>query len=370
MRKCISVENLKDMNEYTCEKRKRGRSLLIVEGDHEKNKLFRLIFKCFPEMNISMDDIWIYGTNIYVLYGDIVKEYGSEWADEEDIDLPFVISKKRHPENLCYKEDFINIILIFDYERHDTYFSETKILEMQKYFADAADMGKLYINYPMIESYQHLKTLPDHEYEDRKVPVSLRPGRKYKALVGRETAVSPIIELPYRLDDLLAGRFGISDTQKREECCNAVLEIADKRDMESSLRKIAQNISKDSEQSTLEYQLRDWIVRAGYADAGRTFWQYVRSVFQEIICHNICKANKILNNQYQMKREDYKKCFDNLELTKILHIQNIASRNSNTGYIWVLNTCVFFVAEYNFALVLEAPDNGANNYGADFSGRR
>ena len=42
-----------------------------------------------------MDEIWIYGTNIYHLYDDIVKEYGEEWAKEhEDIDLPFVISKK------------------------------------------------------------------------------------------------------------------------------------------------------------------------------------------------------------------------------------------------------------------------------------
>ncbi len=48
-----------------------------------------------------MDEIWIYGTNIYQLYDDIVKEYGEEWEKEnEDIDLPFVISKKRYPDKL------------------------------------------------------------------------------------------------------------------------------------------------------------------------------------------------------------------------------------------------------------------------------
>ena len=67
-------------------KRTRRKNLLIVEGKKEKNELFYLIFKSFPEMSINMDDIWIYGTNIYMLYDDIVKEYGEEWG-KEDIDF-------------------------------------------------------------------------------------------------------------------------------------------------------------------------------------------------------------------------------------------------------------------------------------------
>ena len=82
------------MNNYATEARRRGRSLLVVEGDHEKN----------------------------------------EWTD---IDLPFVISKKKNLENLCYKNDFTNIILVFDYERHDPQFSADKILRLQNYFSDA-----------------------------------------------------------------------------------------------------------------------------------------------------------------------------------------------------------------------------------------
>ena len=131
------------MNDYMGEVRRRNRSLLVVEGNHEKNKLFWLLFNCFPEINIHMEDVWIYGTNIYVLYGDIEKQYGVEWGENyDDVDLPFVISKKQHPNNLYYKEDFTNIILVFDYERHDPNFSEEKILKMQKYFSDV--IGRLF----------------------------------------------------------------------------------------------------------------------------------------------------------------------------------------------------------------------------------
>lgn len=40
-------------------------------------------------------------TNIYILYNDIVKEYGADWANKgDDIDLPLVISKKKTPDGV------------------------------------------------------------------------------------------------------------------------------------------------------------------------------------------------------------------------------------------------------------------------------
>ena len=45
MRKCILVGNLKNMNDYIGDERKREHNLLIVEGNHEKNRLFWLISK-------------------------------------------------------------------------------------------------------------------------------------------------------------------------------------------------------------------------------------------------------------------------------------------------------------------------------------
>lgn len=342
------------MNEHMGEGRRRRQNLLVVEGKHEKNKLFWLIFKCFPEINIDTDDIWIYGTNIYRLYDDIEKEYGSGWAEEgDDIDLPFVISKKKHLNLLHYKQDFTNIILVFDYERHDSSFSERKIMEMQSCFVDAADMGKLYINYPMIESYQHLRELPDDDYGERKIPVSLQPGKQYKALVNRETVIGKIVEFPHRMDDLLKKQYEIADRDIRKECCNAVLNLSDHKEMKSKLQETFQGIIGEDSQQTLVYQLEDWVTKLGYVQAGQTYWAYVRAMFKEIIFHNVCKANRMQNGQYDIAEEHYRACFDGLDLTELLRIQNEASQDADRGYIWVLNTCVFFVAEYNFALAAE-----------------
>lgn len=339
------------MSNYVGEVRNRSQTLLIVEGNHEKNELFWLIFKCFPEVNIDMENVWIYGTNIYLLYEDIVKEYGVDWAEEEmDIDLPFVISKKQTPNNLRYKADFTNIILVFDYERHDANFSERKIVEMQNSFSDAADMGKLYINYPMIESYQHLKAIPDCNFAERKIPVSLQPGSKYKELVSRETVIENVVEFPHRVDDLMNEHFGIINTESRQKCCEAILNFSDAQHIEEELQEVLQNALTDDRQKTLRYQLKDWINKAGYANNGQTYWQYVRKLFVEIIYHNICKANRIQYNIYGIELERYRECFERLDLGEILKAQN-AFCNTSTGFIWVLNTCVFVVADYNFSLV-------------------
>ena len=342
------------MNSYRGEVRKRRQNLLIVEGHHEKNRLFWLLIKCFPEININMDEIWIYGTNIYQLYNDMVREYGEEWAAEnEDIDLPFVISKKQYPDKLRYKEDFTNIVLVFDYERHDTNFSEEKILEMQRCFIDAADMGMLYINYPMIESYQHLRQLPDDDFAERKIPVSLRPGKEYKALVEHETILGPKVDFPHRIDDMLEKHFGVSDAEKRKKCCNEILEISSVNRMEKAIENALQGVVAEHILPTVKYQLVDWVTKQGYVHTNLTYWKFIRGVFKQVIYHNISKANRIQYGQYQIPENKYKEYFERLDLTEILKIQNLASKDNIMGFIWVLNTCIYFIAEYNFKLVMD-----------------
>ncbi len=339
------------MNNYIGQGRKRNQTLLVVEGNHEKNKLFWLIFRCFPEISIDMDNVWIYGTNIYMLYDDIIREYGENCFEEEmDIDLPFVISKKKTPETLRYKDDFTNILLVFDYERHDTNFSEKRILELQNCFMDMTDMGKLYINYPMIESYQHFKSIPDCEFEDRKVPVSLQPGKRYKELVKRESAIGWIVEFPHRLDDLLKERFEIRDEVIRRRCWQDMLEFSNLDEIEEKMETVVRELALDERRETLKYQLKDWVKRAGYAECNKTYWQYVRDLFVQIIYYNICKANCVQNGVYRIERGNYRAVFENLDFEKILEKQNDFS-GVEDGYIWVLNTCVFIVADYNFSLV-------------------
>lgn len=329
--------------------RVRKRTLLIVEGNHEKNELFRLLFKCFPEINIDMDDVWIYGTNIYMLHEDIVAEYGPDWTDV-DIDLPFVISKKKKYADIQYKSNFTNIIMIFDYERHDPKFDENKILKMQQYFMDATDVGRLYINYLMIESYQHLTCFPDDEYENRQVSVTVQPGIQYKRIV-RDMPIVKDVNLLCKVDEILQERYEVQDEVLRRVCVEGLLAISELSDLDKIIELKLSGIVAPDKLNTAKFQLVDTIVQRGYLSEGKSYWNYMRSLFRQIIIHNICKANKIQNEEYQIGPDLYKECFEQLDLEEILRKQNEVSRNPQKGYIWVLNTCVFLIADYNFSLV-------------------
>ena len=36
---------------------------------------------------------------------------------------------------------------------------------MAEYFTESSDMGKLYINYPMVEAFYHMKSIPDNDFD-------------------------------------------------------------------------------------------------------------------------------------------------------------------------------------------------------------
>ena len=224
---------------------------------------------------------------------------------------------------------------------------------MQRCFVDAADMGRLYINYPMIESYQHLCRLPDDDFAERKIPVSLQPGKEYKALVERETILGAQVDFPHRIDDMLEKHFGVSDAEKREKCCNEILEISSVNSMENAIENALQGVVAERVLPTVKYQLADWVTKQGYVHTNLTYWKYIRGVLKQVIFHNISKANRIQYGQYQIPENRYKEYFERLDLTEILKIQNLASKDSIMGFIWVLNTCIYFIAEYNFKLVMD-----------------
>ena len=217
--------------------RKRGRTLLVVEGKTEREELYKKLFHCFSEMNITDESIWIYGTNIYNLYADIESEYGENWYEDHynDVDLPWLLSYDKEDMEHCDRSDFKNIYLIFDYERHDPRFDENKILRMQNYFNDATNNGQLYINYPMLESYKDLDELPvDKKYCEKRIPASLARGASYKNSV-RDTIIGRNIELPDRITKILEDYVGKKEADK---FCDYVLsEIKDQRDIEDTVSK-------------------------------------------------------------------------------------------------------------------------------------
>lgn len=88
----------------------RNKTLLVVEGEHEKSSLLRIVLKCFPEIPVNYENILIYGADIYDLYGDIESEYGKEWYMDEflEINIPYIISQRLHLTTKLERSSFTN----------------------------------------------------------------------------------------------------------------------------------------------------------------------------------------------------------------------------------------------------------------------
>ena len=105
-------------------------------------------------------------------YGDVVDVLKSE---KEKVD----------PNNEIFKyksADFAAIYLFFDYDfyRGDIDTKNAQIIELLQYFNEETENGKLFISYPMVESIQYTKELPDKQFYTYTVSREDSVGEKFK----------------------------------------------------------------------------------------------------------------------------------------------------------------------------------------------
>lgn len=74
----------------------------------------------------------------------------------------------------------------------------------------------------------------------------MQPGSKYKELVRNESIIEKAVDFPHRIEDLLAGtRYRIEDADKRQICCDKILNISNDSEMERSLEEILRVVDDD-----------------------------------------------------------------------------------------------------------------------------
>ena len=139
--------------------------LFILEGERPDVRVCKTMMEV---CGISADSVTVvYGCNIDALYHEM-KCLG-EGADlvgvlreryKNDPDNPF--------SNITRSDQFSEIYLFFDYDFHDVNRTPEELNGQLSYllsfFGEETEHGKLYINYPMIESIRYTKELPDKEY--------------------------------------------------------------------------------------------------------------------------------------------------------------------------------------------------------------
>ena len=155
--------------------------LMIVEGSKTDVNLMLHLLDVY---NISQNhEIVPYNTNIYTLYQEMFSE-----GDPESMDILQILKarEKDQKKKKIFDEVYSDILLIFDLDPQAPDFTFDKIKEMQEYFIESSDMGKMYLNYPMVEAFYHMETIPDNNYLDRYATLEELKEGKYKARVNKE----------------------------------------------------------------------------------------------------------------------------------------------------------------------------------------
>ena len=139
--------------------------LFIFEGDEREPRLYRTLERLyFPKVNDNI--ICSFGNNIYDLYNEL-KEY-EDGGDIVSVMRERLAARGDSTLNGMRSSDISEIFLFFDYDFQNSHLSleeiNRRVEEMLALFADETENGKLYINYPMIESIRYTKELPDNDY--------------------------------------------------------------------------------------------------------------------------------------------------------------------------------------------------------------
>ena len=160
--------------------------LAIVEGEKKEPEILRRVFDI---SGLKQREIVPYKTNIYDLYDRLYREYRNA-IDEIDIQE---FLREIHPEPEMQSkldEHFTDILLIFDFDPQDDRYSADKLLRLLEIFKESTQMGRLYINYPMVESFYHFCSLEDNSFLQAMFNLKeISSGSIYKEKVNKLTCI-------------------------------------------------------------------------------------------------------------------------------------------------------------------------------------
>lgn len=157
--------------------------LFVFEGAKRERDIFRTMEELFFQK--SLDKIVCsYCDNIYHLYSQITDK--GRITDPLFYNDIVTVLQKREKDNPNSKivniqrSDISEIYLFFDYEIQNGNAKKTikmsdlnaRLVKLLNFFNDETDQGRLYINYPTVESIRYTKKLLDSNYYKYSVSIS------------------------------------------------------------------------------------------------------------------------------------------------------------------------------------------------------
>lgn len=155
--------------------------LFIFEGASYEPPLYEGIKSLFfPRSNDQI--ICSFCSSIYTFYKRLKEDFDG-FADVVDVLKIELIKTDPGNELFNYKSsDFESIYLFFDYDfyRGNLDLKNAQVRELLAFFNEETENGRLFISYPMVESIQYTKELPDKDFHQYSVKREDSIGEVFK----------------------------------------------------------------------------------------------------------------------------------------------------------------------------------------------
>ena len=143
--------------------------LFIFEGKDDKTYFESIKRLFFPEKSDTF--VCTYNSNIYSLYAKLQEHdtlHGMLEVNTVSVFKEILLEKDDETLKDIREDEVSEIYLFFDYDFQENARTleenNKRLSELLDYFTDETGTGKLYINYPMVESLRYTKQLPDNDY--------------------------------------------------------------------------------------------------------------------------------------------------------------------------------------------------------------
>lgn len=155
------------------------RVLFITEGERDDPRFLKKIHNLL--LGTKPGNIYTHGHSIHSLVSKMLVD----GVIDEDLDVVALLREEASEEKATIlDQDFTDVYLIFDMDPQDSIYDGVNLEMVMDFFSDSTENGKLYLNYPMLESYRHLKEPYDRGYLTR--TVALEDVSRYKEIVNEE----------------------------------------------------------------------------------------------------------------------------------------------------------------------------------------
>lgn len=157
------------------------RVLFIVEGKQNEPRMLTSMHRVL--MGTRPENIFVHGASIHQL----LRKMFPDGSIDEDLDVVSVLREDAsEDERRVLDQEFSDVFLVFDMDPQDSVYDDERLRIAIGFFDDSTGNGKLYLNYPMMQSYRHLRYPFDRDYLHRTVTMDdIRSG--YKSLVDKES---------------------------------------------------------------------------------------------------------------------------------------------------------------------------------------